>query len=161
VAPAPGGLLEASWMSVVAAARRRSHAQAAEEYAALFMGIGKPDIFLHGSHHIAGSLNEKPLVALRDSLTQLGLTRAQDMTDTEDHFAYLCEVMRYLIAGDDVGVSNLGSQQRFFNAHVRGWSDAMLEQVATHPAADFYKALAIFAREFLAVEAQGFDMLES
>ena len=161
VAPAPGGLLESGWMAVVAAARRSSHARVAEEYEALFMGVGKPDIFLYGSHHIAGSLNEKPLVALRDSLKQLGLTRAQDMTETEDHFAYLCEVMRYLIAGDDIGVSNLGSQQRFFNAHVRGWPDAMLDQVAAHPAADFYKALAMFAREFLAVEAQGFDMLEA
>ncbi len=160
VAPAPGGFLESSWMDVVSAARRRSQAEAAQEYDEMFMGIGKPDIFLYGSHHIAGSLNEKPLVALRDSLAQLGLARAEGMTETEDHFAYLCEVMRYLIAGDDVGVSNLGSQQRFFNAHLRGWSDGMLEQVAGHPAADFYRALALFTREFLAVEGQGFDMLD-
>ena len=160
VAPAPGGFLESSWMEVVSAARRRTRDEAAREYDAMFMGIGKPDIFLYGSHHIAGSLNEKPLVALRDSLAQLGLTRAQGMTETEDHFAYLCEVMRYLIAGDDVGVSNLGSQQRFFNAHLRGWVDAMLEQIAAHPSADFYRALALFAREFMAVEGQGFDMLD-
>jgi TorA maturation chaperone TorD len=160
VAPAPGGFLEASWMAVVAASRRRTLAEVAQEYEAMFMGIGKPDIFLYGSHHIAGSLNEKPLVALRDSLAQLGLTRTQGMTETEDHFAYLCEVMRYLIAGDDVGVSNLGSQQRFFNAHLRSWADGMFEQVAAHPAADFYKALALFAREFIAIEGQGFDMLD-
>jgi TorA maturation chaperone TorD len=159
-APAPGGFLESSWMEVVAASRRRTQAEVASEYDALFMGIGKPDIFLYGSHHIAGSLNEKPLVALRDSLSQLGLARAEGMTETEDHFAYVCEVMRYLIAGDDVGVSNLGSQQRFFNAHLRGWADGMLEQIAVHPAADFYRALAGFAREFLAVEGQGFDMLD-
>ena len=42
-----------------------------------------------------------------------------EVTETEDHIASLCEVMRYLIAGDDVGVSNLGAQQRFFNAHLR------------------------------------------
>jgi len=160
VAPTPGGFLEASWMAVVAASRRRTLAEVAQEYEAMFMGIGKPDIFLYGSHHIAGSLNEKPLVALRDSLVQLGLTRTPGMTETEDHFAYLCEVMRYLIAGDDVGVSNLGSQQRFFNAHLRSWVDGMLEQVAAHPAANFYKALALFAREFFAIEGQGFDMLD-
>lgn len=160
VAPAPGGLLESSWMEVVAASRRRTQAETAQEYDAMFVGIGKPDIFLYGSHHIVGSLHEKPLVALRDSLGMLGLVRAQAMTETEDHFAYLCEVMRYLIAGDDVGVSNLVWQQRFFNAHVRVWADAMLEQVAVHPAADFYRALAAFAREFLSVEGQGFDMLD-
>ena len=32
------------------------------------------------------------------------------MGDTEDHVAYLCEVMRYLIAGDDVGVANLSGK---------------------------------------------------
>jgi TorA maturation chaperone TorD len=35
----------------------------------------------------------------------------------------------------------------------------MLAQVAEHPGADFYRALAQFAREFLAVEAQAFDMI--
>ncbi|MBW8830808.1 MAG: molecular chaperone TorD family protein [Burkholderiales bacterium] len=159
-APAPGGFLESSWMEVVAASRRRTQAETAQEYDAMFAGIGKPDIFLYGSHHIAGSLNEKPLVALRDSLRVLGLARTEAMTETEDHFAYLCEVMRYLIAGGDVGVSNLASQQRFFNAHVRPWAGAMLEQVAAHPAADFYRAIAVFARDFLSVEGQGFDMLD-
>jgi TorA maturation chaperone TorD len=159
VAPAPGGLLEASWTELVAASRRRSREQVVQEHDALFMGIGKPDIFLYASHHIAGALNEKPLVALRDSLARLGLTRADTMAETEDHVAYLCEVMRYLIAGDDLAVSNLGAQQRFFDAHLRGWSDAMLAQVAEHPGADFYRALAQFAREFLAVEAQAFDMI--
>lgn len=160
VAPAPGGYLESSWTEVVAASRRRTQAEAAQEYDAMFAGIGKPDIFLYGSHHMAGSLNERPLVALLDSLKALGLTHAEAMTETEDHFAYLCEVMCYLIAGDDAGVSNLASQQRFFNAHMRGWADTMLEQVASHPAADFYRALAVFAREFLSVEGQGFDMLD-
>jgi TorA maturation chaperone TorD len=159
VAPAPGGLLEASWTELVAASRRRSREQVVQEHDALFMGIGKPDIFLYASHHIAGALNEKPLVALRDSLARLGLTRADTMAETEDHVAYLCEVMRYLIAGDDLAVSNLGAQQRFFDAHLRGWPDAMLAQVAEHPGADFYRALAQFAREFLAVEAQAFDMI--
>jgi TorA maturation chaperone TorD len=159
-APARGGFLEASWMELVAASRRRSRDEAAQEFDALFGGIGRPEVFLQGSHHIAGALNEKPLVALRDDLRQLGLARAEGVNDTEDHIAYLCEVMRFLIAGDDVGVSNLGNQQRFFNAHLRGWTEVMLEQIAAQQAADFYRALAAFAKDFFAVEAQGFDMLE-
>jgi TorA maturation chaperone TorD len=117
-------------------------------------------VFLYGSHHVAGTLNEKPLVELRDTLRRLGLTRAESMSETEDHVAYLCEVMRFLIAGDDLGVSNLGEQQRFFDRHLRGWSGRMCDQLAAHPAADFYRAVARFAAEFLAVEAQAFDMLE-
>jgi len=42
VAPAPGGLLEAPWTEVVGAARRLTAGQIADEYAALFLGIGKP-----------------------------------------------------------------------------------------------------------------------
>jgi TorA maturation chaperone TorD len=160
VAPAAGGHLEASWTEVVAAARRLTAAQIADEYAALFLGLGKPEVFLYGSHHIAGALNEKPLVALRDTLRRLGLTRAETMSETEDHVAYLCEVMRFLIAGDDLAVSNLAEQQRFFDQHLRGWTDRMCERLAAHPAADFYCVLAVFAREFFAVEAQAFDMLE-
>ena len=160
VAPSPGAFLESSWTELVAATRRLTREQVAEEYDALFMGIGKPEIFLYGSHHLAGALNEKPLVALRDSLRQLGLARAETMAETEDHIACLCEVMRYLIAGDDVGVSNLAVQQRFFNGHLRGWASGLFEQIAAHPQADFYRSLAVFARDFFAVEAQGFDMME-
>jgi TorA maturation chaperone TorD len=160
VAPTPGGLLEASWTEVVAAARRLDAKQVAEEYEALFYGIGKPEVFLYGSHHIAGVLNEKPLVALRDTLAGLGLARVETMTETEDHIAYLCEVMRYLIAGDDVAVCNLGTQKRFFDAHLRGWTERLCEQLAAHPGANFYRSAAVFAREFFAVEAQAFDLLD-
>jgi TorA maturation chaperone TorD len=159
-APAPGGFLESSWSELVAASRRLAHEQVAAEYDTLFQGIGKPEVFLYASHHLAGALNEKPLVALRDTLRRLGLTRAEGMTETEDHFAYLCEVMRYLIAGDYLPVSDLAAQRRFFDAHLRGWAGAMCDQIAGHPAADFYGALARFAQVFLAVESQGFDMLD-
>ena len=161
VAPSPGAFLESSWSEFVAATRRLSSEQVADEYDALFMGIGKPEIFLYGSHHLAGALNEKPLVALRDSLRQLGLERAETMAETEDHIACLCEVMRYLIAGDDVGVSNLAVQQRFFNGHMRAWASGLFEQIAAHPGADFYRALSLFARDFFAVESQAFDLLDT
>jgi len=160
IAPAPGAFLESSWTELVGASRRLSREQVAAEYEALFQGLGKPEVFLYGSHHLAGALNEKPLVALRDSLAALGLARAPGMPETEDHVAYLCETMRFLIAGDDAGVSNLASQRRFFDAHLRGWIDAMCAQIAAHPAADFYRSLAVFAQAFFSVEAQGFDMLD-
>ena len=148
-------------MELVAASRRLALEQVAGEYAALFQGIGKPEVFLYGSYHVAGHLNEKPLVELRDTLAALGLERASQVEETEDHIASLCEVMRYLIAGDDLAVSNLAKQQMFFNDHMRRWVDSMLDGIAEHPGADFYRALALFARDFFAVEAQGFDLLEA
>ena len=160
-APAAGGFLEASWMELVAASRRLAREEVVDEYVALFQGIGKPEVFLYGSYHVAGHLNEKPLVELRDTLAALGLERPAHVEETEDHIASLCEVMRYLIAGDDLAVSNLAKQQAFFNDHMRHWVDSMLNGIAEHPRADFYRALALFARDFFAVEGQGFDLLEA
>src|SRR5437764_12469554 len=57
-APARGAFLEASWVELVAAARRLPLDAVQEEYAALFCGIGRPEFFLYGSFHIAGKLNE-------------------------------------------------------------------------------------------------------
>lgn len=160
-APAAGGFLERAWGELVAAARRLSREEIASEYDRLFQGVGKPEIFLYGSFHIAGRLNEKPLVALRHTLRELGIARSDEVSETEDHIASLCEVMRYLIAGDDVTVANLATQRRFFDAHLRPWAGTLCDAIEAHPQADFYAALASFARDFLAVEQQAFDLLDS
>jgi len=160
-APVAGAFLEASWGELVAAGRRLDAARIASEFDTLFGGVGKPDIFLYGSFYVAGKLNEKPLVALRHSLRELGLTRAETMSETEDHIASLCEVMRYLIAGEDAAISNLVAQRRFFDAHLRGWADSLCGAIEAHPGADFYAALARFARDFFAVEKQAFDLLDA
>ena len=131
----------------------------ASEYDALFGGVGKPEIYLFGSHYLSGFLNEKPLAKLRDDLAALGLARDETMPETEDHVSYIFEVMRYLIAGDDVEVANLTQQQKFFAAHVQSWLPAMCEAITAHPAARFYAAVAAFTQAFVGVEAQGFDMM--
>jgi len=158
-APQPGSFLEGPWRQLVAAMRASSVAEAADEYAALFLGIGRPEIFLYGSHHVAGALNEQPLVALRSDLAELGLTRDPARGETEDHVSFLFELMRYLIAGDDVAVANLTRQRDFFAAQLQPWANVLCDAIAAHPRARFYASLAAFTRAFLSVEAQGFDML--
>ncbi len=158
-APAEGGFLEEPWRGLVAAARELTLAQVTAEYNALFGGVGKPEVYLFGSHYLSGFLNEKPLAKLRDDLGALGLARDETMPETEDHIAYLCEVMRYLIAGDDVAVANLTKQREFFAAHVQPWVNPLCDAIAAHPRARFYAALAEFTRAFMSVEQQGFDML--
>lgn len=158
-APAAGGFLEEPWRDVVAAARELDDAAITAEYNALFGGVGKPEVYLFGSHYLSGFLNEKPLAALRSDLAVLGLGRDDTMPETEDHVAYLCEVMRYLIAGDDVEVANLTQQQKFFTTHLQPWVMRMCDNIAAHPKAHFYATLSAFTRAFVGVEAQGFDML--
>lgn len=159
-APTAGGFLEEPWRALVGVARELSNDSIADEYNALFGGVGKPEVYLYGSHYLSGFLNEKPLARLRTELTSLGLARDEAMSDTEDHIAYLCEVMRYLIAGDDVAVANLARQQSFFAAHLQPWVIPLVDAIAAHPKSRFYAAVAELTRSFVAVEAQGFDMLD-
>ena len=157
--PAPGAVLEAAWAELVGAARASTLADTTGEFNILFGGVGKPEVYLFGSHYLSGFLNEKPLAALRTDLFDLGLTRDDSMFETEDHAAYVFEVMRFLIAGDDVLVSNLTRQREFFTRHVQPWLPRMCDALQAHPKARFYQALAVFTETFVGVESQGFDML--
>jgi TorA maturation chaperone TorD len=160
-APAQGAFLEEPWREVVGAARAADAQAIAEEYDALFGGVGKPDVYLFGSHYLSGYLNEKPLARLRETLAGLGLGRDEAaMPETEDHIAYECEVMRFLIAGDDVAVANLTRQREFFAEHLQPWINDLCDAISAHPRARFYATLAAFTRAFINVEAQGFDMLD-
>jgi len=150
-APTSGGFLEEPWRQLVAVAR---------EHHALFGGVGKPEVYVYASHFLTGFLNEKPLAQLRTDLAALGLGRDDTtMSETEDHVSYVFEVMRFLVAGDDVSVSNLTQQAKFFAAHVQTWLPAFCDALQATPRARFYAALADLTRAFVSVEAQGFDML--
>ena len=159
-APVAGAFLEEPFRQLVGAARACSDGAVADEFEALFGGVGKPEVWAYGSHYLSGFLNDKPLVRLRSDLAALGLGRDESRAETEDHIAYLCEVMRYLIAGDDVAVANLTQQQRFFAAHLQPWVERLCEAIAAQPRAEFYRAVALFTQAFMNVEAQGFDLVE-
>ena len=148
----PGSLLE----PLVGALRGSSVEAAAREYDALFGGVGRPEVFLYGSYYLSGFLNERPLAVLRADLAPLGLTRDRDSGETEDHVAYLFEVMRTLIEDGD-----LDRQRRFFRAHVQSWVDALCDAVEAHPAALVWRAVAQSTRTFVNVEAQAFDLLDT
>lgn len=159
-APQPGGHLEAPWQALVGALRATTAAAAAAEHEALFHGVGKPEVFAYGSFYLTGYLNEKPLAALRSDLADLGLARDGERLETEDHIAFVLEVMRWLIAGDDIAVCNLEQQRRFFRTHLQPWAAQLCDAVLAHPRASTWRAVAEFTRAFIEVETQGFDLLE-
>jgi TorA maturation chaperone TorD len=159
-APTSGGFLEEPWRQLVGVAREMDDASIQNEHHTLFGGVGKPEVYVYASHFLTGFLNEKPLAQLRTDLTALGLGRDDTtMSETEDHVSYVFEVMRFLVAGDDVSVSNLTQQAKFFSAHVQTWLPAFCDALQATPRARFYAALAELTRAFVSVEAQGFDML--
>jgi TorA maturation chaperone TorD len=154
------GVLELAWAELVAAARQAQAETVRDEYEQLFIGVGKPEVMLYGSYYLSGFLMEKPLVALRTDLAKLGLQRAGSVVESEDHIAALCEVMRYLIASDDVTQGSLAMQKKFFADHIQAWVNDLCIALAAHPHAKFYVPVAQVARSFFEVEMQAFDMVE-
>jgi TorA maturation chaperone TorD len=147
------------WMDVVEVAKNNPAKAWHEEFDLNFISVGKPNVVLNGSFYMAGHLNERPLVNILKALEEFELESADEVTETEDHISALCEVMRYLIAGDDVGVSNLTNQRVFFNEHIRPWYDELCDAIEGIPEMHLYRPIAALTREFLAIEGQGFDMI--
>ncbi|MBU3609018.1 molecular chaperone TorD family protein [Polynucleobacter wuianus] len=147
------------WMDVVEVAKNNPAKAWHDGFDLNFISVGKPNVVLNGSFYMAGHLNERPLVNIRNALAEFGLESAEEVTETEDHISALCEVMRYLIAGDDVEVSNLTNQRVFFNEHIRPWYEEMCDAIEAIPEMHLYRPVAALTREFLAIEGQGFDML--
>ena len=79
----------------------------------------------------------------------------------ELEFKQLLTAVRHGEVGDDAGVCNLEQQRRFFRKHVQTWLDSLCDAVQASPRAQVYGALAGLTRSFIAVETQGFDMLEA
>lgn len=151
-------VLQQAWSQLAAACAQADPQQVRDEYEALFVGVGKPELMLYGSYYLSGFLMEKPLAALRDDLADLGLQRNEKMSESEDHVAALCEVMRYLIASDDITHTNIATQKKFFATHMQAWVGTMCDQIVQHPKAKFYPAVANLAKAFFEVEMQAFDM---
>jgi TorA maturation chaperone TorD len=147
------------WMDVVEVAKSNSAKAWHDEFDLNFISVGKPNVVLNSSFYIAGHLNERPLVDIRKALEELGLESADEVTETEDHISALCEVMRYLIAGDDVEISNLTNQRVFFNEHIRPWYEELCDAIEGIPEMHLYHPVAALTREFLAIEGQSFDMI--
>lgn len=158
-APQEGGsVLEQAWAALVAACKNSNEGAVRDEYETLFIGVGKPELMLYGSFYLSGFLMEKPLAALRTDLARLGLQRDETVPESEDHIAALCEVMRYLIASDDIAHANIATQKQFFGAHLQPWATQLCEAIAAHPRARFYTPVARLAQAFFEVEMQAFDM---
>lgn len=147
-----------AWLVLGDAAKTTDAEQAEEEYTRIFLTIGRPEVMLFGSFYIAGFLMEEPVVELRADLAELGLGRRLGITESEDHIAALCDVMRHLIVtGPDA--AGLARQQAFFTHHLAPWFEALCDALEQAPEASFYPRTAALVRAFFEIERLSFDML--
>ncbi|CAM3798261.1 molecular chaperone [Polynucleobacter arcticus] len=147
------------WHTVVELAKSNPAKAWQDEFDLNFISVGRPNIILNGSFYMAGYLNERPLVEIRRALDAFGLESAEEISETEDHISAVCEVMRYLIAGDDVEVSNLTNERVFFNDHIRPWYGDLCDAIDDIPEMRLYQSVGALTREFLDIEGQSFDMI--
>ena len=153
-----GNALGQAWLMLRDAALNTDAEQLEDEYTRLFLTIGRPDVMLFGSFYMAGFLMEGPVVELRADLAELGLGRRLGVTESEDHIAALCDVMRHLIVtGPDA--AGLGRQHLFFTRHIAPWFEALCDALERAPDARFYPRTAPLVRAFFEVERLAFDML--
>ena len=143
---------------VAAAARAGTVEAVAEEFHDLFIGVGGGELLPYGSYYLAGFTYEKPLAKLRIEMTRLGIVRADDMHEPEDHIASLLEIMSGLITGAYGEPADLANQQAFFDVHVGSWAALFFRDLEAAPSANFYKPVGTVGRLFLDVEGQAFKM---
>jgi len=128
----------------------------AREYFELFIGTGRGELLPYGSYYLTGFLHERPLARLRADLAALGIERAAETGEPEDHAAILCEIMAGLIVGEFR--APLDQQHRFLDKHLAPWIGRFFADLEAAKAARFYRPVGTIGRLFIDIETQGFAL---
>jgi TorA maturation chaperone TorD len=157
-----GSALGVAYAALGAAAREATPRGVADEFDALFIGVGGGELTPFGSYYRTGFLHEKPLADLRGDMARLGMERVDGIAESEDHIAALCEMMAGLITGAFEGpadpLASLDEQRAFFDRHIEPWAPRFFADLEASPTARFYRAVGTLGRRFMDVEGQAFAM---
>jgi TorA maturation chaperone TorD len=151
--PTPLGLAHA------ALAEAASHASAdrvEREFFDLFIGLGRGELLPYGSYYLTGFLHGRPLARLREDLARIGIARADDVVEPEDHAEILCEIMSGLASRRLPAAP--GSDRMIFDKHLAPWIGRFFIDLEQAEAADFYRRLGALGRIFMDIEAEAFDL---
>ncbi len=139
-------------------AARITMEEAAQEYHDIFIGVTEGELVPFGSYYMTGFLHEKPLLDLRNSMSELGIARTEEAAETEDHIASLCEIMHGMITGEFGKPISLAAQHRFFEDHVAIWADKFFEDLEAAKSARFYMPVGLIGKLFLEIEGEAFKI---
>jgi TorA maturation chaperone TorD len=138
------------------AAGRTDARKAEREYFDLFAGLGQAALLPYSSHYLTGSLYGRPLARLRETLQHLGIEKAAERPEPEDHAAFLCEVMAGLVGG--AIAAPIGADHDFFKAHLLPWIRRFFVDLEQAKSADFYASVGSLGRTFVDVETEAFAL---
>jgi TorA maturation chaperone TorD len=151
--PTPLGLLHAELADV---ADRIKLEDIELEFFNIFVGIGRGELLPYASYYLTGFLHERPLARLREDLTALGIERAEDMYEPEDHIGILFEVMGGL-ASKRLPAPE-GSDRKIFEKHLKPWAARFFSDLEHTKSAKFYRAVGRLGRTFMEIEAEAFAL---
>ena len=146
-----------AWAMLRSAAGKTTPEALADEYQDVFIGIGRGEVVPFGSWYLTGFLMEKPLALLRADLEQLGFKRQENVSESEDHIAALCDG-RGMIAGDTNAATGSAQQAAFFAAHMAPWATRFFEDLQNAPSARFYRVVGFLGERFMGVESKYLDV---
>jgi TorA maturation chaperone TorD len=126
------------------------------EFFELFIGVGRGELLPYGSYYLTGFLNERPLARLRDDLRMLGIVRAEQQNEPEDHAAILCEIMAGLAGGGLAAAPD--AQKGLFEKHLAPWIGRFFADLEGLKKASFYRRVATVGRLFIDIEAEAFAL---
>ena len=131
---------------------------AAEEYHDLFIGVPRGELLPYASYYLTGFLYERPLAKLRVDMARLGIARADEVKEPEDHIAALCDIMAGLITGAFGPPLDLVGQRAFFDTHLAPWATRFFEDLEGARAATLYTPIGALGRVFMGIEQAAFRM---
>ena len=131
---------------------------AAAEYHDLFIGVPRGELLPYASYYLTGFLYERPLAKLRVDMARLGIARAAEVKEPEDHIAALCDMMAGLITGAFGAPLDLVGQRAFFDAHLAPWAERFFQDLEGARAATLYAPIGTLGRVFMGIEQAAFRM---
>jgi TorA maturation chaperone TorD len=146
-----------AWAGLVDASSVMDADAAAEEFEALFAGVGKAVVSPFAGFYSGAPAADHPRVRIVRDLAKLGLAQRDAVTEPEDHFAGLLDVMRVLVCGGaGRAPASLAEQKTFFNEHLQPSLPKFFDALAGAKQSNYYRKVAAFGAAFAALERESF-----
>jgi len=153
---ADAGPLGLAHAALAEAAAATTAERVGREFFNLFIGLGRGELMPYGSYYISGFLYERPLARLREDLGRLGIARAENNAEPEDHAAILCEIMAGLAGGKFPAPA--GADRALFEKHLAPWIGHFFADLERAAEADFYRRIGTLGRVFINIETEAFAL---
>jgi TorA maturation chaperone TorD len=157
IPPEGNAALATAWRDFVDASSVMDPDAAAEEFEALFAGVGKAAVSLYAGYYSGAPSIDHPRVRIQADLAAFGLAHRETVTEPEDHFAGIFEAMRVLVSGGAARApASVAEQRKFFQDHVEPGVSKFLAALARAKEANYYRRIAALGAAFFALESESF-----